>query len=62
MTFQQNWQRISAKNDLATNNSIEMDSGQKNPKLESLGYDVYIILNIEGDDKQGLILSVIAST
>lgn len=39
-----------------------MDSGKKNPKLESLGHDVYIILNIEGDDKQGLILSVIAST
>ena len=38
-----------------------MDSGQKNPKLESLGYDVYIILNIEGDDKQGLIQPVIAS-
>lgn len=39
-----------------------MDSGQKkSPKLESLGHDVYIILNIEGDDKRGLIQPVIAS-
>lgn len=38
-----------------------MDSEQKNPKLESLGHEVYFILNIEGCDKQGLLHPVIAS-
>lgn len=38
------------------------NQGKKNPKLKSLGHDVYFILNIKGCDKQALILSVIAST
>lgn len=62
MTFQQDQQRISAKTILRQAIRWKWNQGKKSPKLEGLGQDVYFILNIKVDDKQGLILPVIAST